>query len=326
MRRLSRAGFKKEFVHAAILPEWWDDTCAEQPNLLPDVEFRVARFLGIPLAAVRDRGADLDFPQYPKAQLRRVRDIDRDRLAPAIHAALRIGSAVVRSLRDPSPPPRKIPPIALTWRNQLRPQAGPVTLDQVLQDLWGRGVPVVPVDVLPSPSFQGISCIVEGRPVILLAHHDEPGRVAFHVAHEAGHIASNDCAPEQPVVDEKDEVVDDTDIEQKADRYATLALVGSEEVPKVDETANFKELARQAGKKERETGVDASLIIFAWAARTRDYTKATQAVQALYLAGGARRQLRQHFDQHVDLDAANESDRALLRCVYGDPERDETPL
>ena len=48
------------------------------------------------------------------------------------------------------------------------------------------------------------------------------------------------------------------------------------------------------------------------------------AVKALYRGSGARQQLRQLFDRHIDLEAATESDRALLRCVYGEPERDET--
>ena len=64
-------------------------------------------------------------------------------------------------------------------------------------------------------------------------------------------------------------------------------------------------------------------LIFAWAARTGDYAQASMAVNALYRGVGARRKLQQHFAQHVDFDAANESDRTLLRCVHEDPERDE---
>jgi hypothetical protein len=78
MRRLSHAGFKKEFVRPAILPDWWDDTCAEQPDLLPDIEICVARFLGISLAAVKDPGTALVATQYPNAQLRRVRDMESE--------------------------------------------------------------------------------------------------------------------------------------------------------------------------------------------------------------------------------------------------------
>ena len=100
-------------------------------------------------------------------------------------------------------------------------------------------------------------------------------------------------------------------------------MSGSDSVPLVD-GAQFRELASHAAKLERDTGADASVTVFAWAARTGDYAQASMAVRALYRGSGARRQLRQHFDHHVDLEAAPESDRALLRCVHGDPERNET--
>jgi len=326
MRRLSHAGFKNDFVRKAILPDWWDDTCADQSNLLPEIELRVARFLRASLESIKSPAIALTSPQYSNALLRHVRDIDRDRLAPAIHAALKIGEAVVRSLRDPALPSQEIPTDASAWREQLRPAEGPIRLHHVLHDLWARGVPVVPVEILPSPSFQAIVSIVENRPVILLGyHHDEPGRVAFHLAHEAGHIAACDCAPGQPVVDEADEVADDADIELRANRYAMRLLVGADHPPAIEESLDFKQLAKHSIEQERLTGTEASLIIFVWANRTRDYVKANMAAKALYRGSGARLLLRKHFDHHVDLDAASDSDRALLRCVYGDPDQSETP-
>lgn len=324
MRRLSRAGFKRRFVRLAILPDWWEEQCAEDPALLPDIEIRVARFLGLPLSAVREPGTKLAAPEYPGAQLRRVRDLARDRLAPALHSALRIGEAVVRNLRDPASTPVVLPCDGLVWREQIRADHRAVQLDDVLGDLWLRGIPVIPLDVLPAPSFQGLACVVEGRPVIMLGHrHDEPGRVAFLIGHEAGHIAAGDCRPDQPVVDEEDEILDDAEMERRADRYATRLLVGDDAVPSL-EGVDFKQLASRAAQLERDTGADASVVLFAWAARTGDYATATMAVKALYRASGARRQLRRYFDRHVDLESAAESDRVLLRCVHGDPERDET--
>lgn len=198
-----------------------------------------------------------------------------------------------------------------------------MTLDDILGDLWRRGIPVVPLDVLPTPSFQGLACIVEGHPVILLGHkHDEPGRVAFFVVHEAAHIARGDCRPDRPVIDEEDLIVDETAMEQAADRYATEVLVGEASVPQL-EGDHFKELAERAAELERETGADASIILFAWAAKTGDYAAATMAVKALYRGSGARQKLRAHFGRHVDLDSATEADHALLRCVHGNLEQDE---
>lgn len=320
MHRLSRTGFKTDFIRSAILPDWWDDACADDPGVLPDVEIRVARFLQLSIADVRDPSAELAMPTYGRAQLRRVRDIDRDRLGPAIHSALQIAGAVVRSLRSRDRPPEVMPADAFTWRRQLSPAGQAVKLDDLLGDLWGRGIPVVPVDVLPAPTFQGLACIVEGRPVILLGHKiDQPGRVAYVVAHEAGHVVAGDCASDQPVVDEEEEIADDSDMERNADLFATRVLVGRDNIPEID-SGDFRELAQRVVKLEREIGAEASTIIFAWARRTGEYATASMAVKALYRNSGARNRLRDHFDRHVDIDAATETDRSLLRCVYGDRE------
>lgn len=314
LQRLARAGFGKEFVQAALLPDWWDDTCADDPTLVQDLEFRVARFLGSSLAAVSDPSTPLAPLLYPAAQLRRVRDISRDRLSAAIHVAIQVASSTVRNLRD-APPSQALPADGLVWRQTIARPGPAVQLGDVLRDLWMRGIPVIPLDMLPTPSFQGMACIVEGRPAIVIGYkHDEPGRVAFLIAHEAAHIAAGDCAPGQPVVDEEDEISDGADMESRADNYATRVLIGSAEVPHVNTSTSrdFKDLARQAGKIERESGADASTLIFAWARKTGDYATATMAVKALYRNVGARRQLREHFAQHVNIADANETDRALL--------------
>jgi hypothetical protein len=314
LQRLSKAGFSKDFVYTAILPDWWDDSCAEDPSLVQDFEFRIARFLERPLSAISNSSTELSPPLYPRAQLRRVRNISRDRLAAAIHVAIQVASATVRNLREGGSI-SGLPPDGLTWREEISRSGASIQLADVLRDLWKRGIPVIAVDALPPPSFQGMACIVEGRPAIVIGYkHDEPGRVAFLVAHEAAHIAAGDCAPDQPVIDEEDEISDDTDMESRADNYATCVLVGNTAVPDVNTSVSrdFKDLARQASGIERNSGADASAIIFAWARNTGDYATATMAVKALYRNVGARRQLRELFAQNVNLADASETDRALL--------------
>ena len=320
MRRLSTAGFKRDFVTAALLPDWWEESYAEDTAVLPEVEIRVARFLGVPMSVVRDIEVPLPLPSYADAQLRRVRDISRDRLGPAIHAAIQVAKAVIRNLDHPLS--NGLPPDdALEWRQMLRSDGGsPVELMGILGGLWERGIPVIPMDALPAPSFQGMASIVEGRPVIVLGHkYDEPGRVAFLVAHEAGHLAAGDCSTGMPVVDEDEAVLDVSGIERIADQFAKRLLVGGGDysIPE-EEGIDAKVLAQTAVDLEYHTGADASSLIYAWAARTLDYMTASMAVKALYRSTGARRQIKRMFDKYIDSDSAAESDRDLLRCVYGE--------
>ena len=325
MRRLAAAGFKREIAREVVLPDWWDDSCATDPSLLPELELRVARFVDAPLTVVRDPRQPLAAPAYPGAQLRRVKDIDRDRLTPAIHMGLRVAEATLRSWRGDRPDVRLPPQDAETWRTSIPRSSAVVRLEDVLNDLWTRGIPVVHVEVMPAPSFQGMVCIIGDRPVVVLAHDfDEPARLAFVIAHEVAHVVFGDCAPGQPVVDEEDTIEDDRDTERRADLYSIRALAGPTRIPLL-EKADPKVLASQALAVEKEQGVDAALVIRRWGKETKEHALATRAVQALYRHTRGKRTIREIFDRHIDLDGASESDRALLRCLHGDPQRHASP-
>ena len=317
MRRLARAGFKRQFIRSALLPEWWDETSEQDPHLLTDFEIRVARFLEFPLTEIRDSNRSFAPPMLTNARLRRVREVDSKRLAPAIHTAEKIADATVRSLREP-PSNATVPPSdGITWRRSIVPNGGAVTLDHILIDLWSRGIPVVPLQTIPTPSFQAIVCVKGGRPVILIGQkNDEPGRVAFWLTHEVGHIVGGHCDSDHLVLDGEDWIFDDTDIEVQADHYAREVLVGAKEIPEIDGT-DFKAIAGELAQLEQSSGIDAGMIAAVWASRTGNYPMATMALKALYRASGARQRIRKYFNEHVDVAGATETDRYLLRCVYG---------
>jgi len=320
MRRLSSAGFKREIVRPALLPDWWEDSLSNDLSILPEVEFRVARFLNRPISEVRDPNVSLVVPLRAGTVLRRIRPMDIERLGPAIHTALAVAAAVARSLRNPGAEIRPPPADPLSWRASIDRPGAALSLDAMLGDLWARGVPVIPVDLLPTPNFQGLACVIDDRPIIIVGHqHEAPGRLAFVVGHEAGHIAAGDCAAGHLVVDQDEEVDDESDIERRADLYSTRLLVGSDRTPVITST-NFLELAKQAISFERTEGADATTTIFAWARTTRDYQTASMAVKAMYRDVGGRALLRNHVLANVDFDSATESDRSLLRLVVGDTE------
>ena len=198
----------------------------------------------------------------------------------------------MRNVKESVPAPAPPPSDGLAWRQEIQGFGGSVDLDAILKDLWTRGIPVVPTHLLPAPSFQGLAAVVEGRPVVVLGHrHDEPGRAAFRISHEAGHIAKGDCTPDAPVVDKDEEILSDDAMEKLADEYAIRVLVGKDTIPELGAGTvhNFRDLANRATTVEKETGVDAGAVIFSWARTTGDYATATMATKALYLSTGATR-------------------------------------
>ena len=317
LNRLSKSGFKRDFVRSAILPDWWDDSLQSDARLLPDIELRVARFLGLPLAEVRNPSHPLVVQAAHNTVLRKTQGTKVESLHPAIHTARRVAEAVLRNMQDK--PAGSIPPTPEDWRRELVSGTKPVTLEAMLYDLWGRGIPVIPLEHLPSPAFQGMACLLDGRPVIVIGQkHDIPSRVAFFVAHEAGHLAAGDCANGQTIVDESETGADSSEMEKRADRFASRVVLGGTDPAKLS-GADHRELALNAYTLQQQTGADAGALIFHWARRNGDdFTTAVMAAKALYQDKGARKAMARFVTSNVSTEDASETDRALLSLVTGD--------
>lgn len=317
-RKLAQLGFKAPFVREAILPDWWRPPCERDVSLLPEVEIRIARFLGVSIQSLWQRDP-IPVPQYARAQLRHVRTVERERLVPAIHAATKIAAAAIRCLRKPGA--AQLPPAdPHAWREALLGVSARADLPTLVEDLWTRGVPVLQIDVLPAPKFRGMACIVDGRPAILIGHHIQaPAKLAFDVAHEVGHLSHGDCDDDAPVVDETDDP-DSSPLETSADQYASNVLGGAGYIDRLA-AQTPEDLALSAYAVETEQGVDAGHLIMTWARTHGDYARATQALKALYRDSHGHRTLRKAAEKYLDIEAASESDRALLRCLATDMER-----
>ncbi|HEY5959901.1 MAG TPA: ImmA/IrrE family metallo-endopeptidase, partial [Polyangiaceae bacterium] len=158
--------------------------------------------------------------------------------------------------------------------------------------------------------------------VIVLGHKlDEPGRVAFVIAHEIAHIAYGDCQPNCPVIEASDDTADDADMETRADAFAHSLLLGVHSVPEIH-ADDYRGLAEEAIRCETTERIDAGAVIGAWAHKTGDFGLAQRALAALYRNVGAQQAMKRSFEAFVDIENATDSDRDLLRCVVGDPEDD----
>lgn len=325
MQRIDAAGIDSRFVSKAILPSWWTAECEADGELLPDVEFMVARFLDAPLALVRDPSVPLALPSHTSAQLKAGKGRARPELAAAIHATERVLAATIRSLRA-VPREEELLRDPREWRQLLTRDGAPPSLATVTADLWRLGIPVVPIEVLPAGKrFMALATKINGRGAIAIAHADDaPARLLFWLAHEAGHLANGDCDDGVAVVDAEEARDQGDEREVAADRFALLMLSGSAsglQLRKRGAVAMAAEAETLGGQQD----VDAGHLVLSSAENRRRagdkdaYAEANLALRELWLHQGGQAELRRQFDEHVDLLAANEDDRSLLRCVRLDP-------
>jgi len=294
--------------------------------VLPDFEVRVAKFLKETVERVRTPDQPLHAPIFANAQLRHSRRVERDELAAAMLVAQRVAEAAIRNLRTESAV-HDLPADPLRWRQELLARGRIPDLETVVADLWHRGIPVLHLEALPAPKFHGMALVLGNRPVIIVGHgQDGPAWLLFTIAHEAGHIARGHCVPDAPVVDATDET-DTSEMEQQADAYAFAGLSGGVE-PLAFDGIDARALAERADREEGEHRVDAGHLILRWAgqhATSEAFKTADRALKALWRkASGGKAILRRHFDANVDLERANDTDRALLSCAFLDPERNES--
>jgi hypothetical protein len=340
MSRLRDAGFSKDFVERAILPEWWSSDMGRDTSVLPELEICVARFCGLPLATIRDADIPLEINVAQGPRLRS----QSEGVGAAVHAALAVAKAVVRNLSSTCPAYRPLPRDAEAFRAEAMHDREAPTFKGIVEALWRHGVPVLHIDCLPSPKFRGMACRVGGRDVIVLSFAtDSRPKLMFDLAHEAGHLANGHVSDDEPVLLDSAEGLDSLaeepwepsesweqeglfpqerasrprgkKEEREADAYGR-SLIGKlpSTLADIPRKAHAAVIARLLRGLAREHQIDAPYVAHQWGLKTREFARANRAIQILQ-GGHARGVILDEVAKYVDLDGASETDARLLGCL-----------
>ena len=227
----------------SVLPSWWDDSYADDPLGLTELKVLLARRLSIDPATLFSENLDVEFlPVVRRYKGGRQDLMERLQSSTAIANALcRTALSFVHKQGDYS---RLKDPTALR-KEILGSGACHVGLEELLDLCWGLGIPVLHI-CLPQglKKFDALVISEEDRFAIALCRNEaSPAWLAFHLAHEIGHVACGHLSNEGMLVDENIEA-DIVAIEQEkeANDYATR-LLGSEDI--APPILNFKKRLSQ---------------------------------------------------------------------------------
>jgi len=322
---LKKQGFEPRYVRDAMLPDWWEDALFENPSNRLTAQMSAARYLGVRLQDIIDENAVKLHTGNLRLKRGRAETPSEvlGAVTAALHAARMTASLMQRHL--PFTGMRS----ALQVREQLLSDPGRSVpnLRNLLDYCWQHGIGVVHVTRMPrvpgAKKIEGLATFIGERPVIVLCSgRSSPAWLAFHLAHELGHIMREHVKQgDQPLVDIKLETtIDDAD-EAEANQYAFQVLTGKPKPAFSGKISSVPDLAAVAQKYGEVNNVDPGTVALIYGYSQNCIPMAQAALKILEVnLGGASQLLANAFRKHVELEDVPESiERSLSTTtqIYG---------
>jgi hypothetical protein len=316
--RLSTIGFDREFVRSVILPEWWEDSLAHVPANRALAEDVIARHLGISLADLSHPSAALALPSFSHVKFKRYKNRANKTVAPALVVAQR----AARILVDAVP---TLPEFNLCQRNPVTVRQAIlrhsryVTLASLTEFCWDHGIVVFHLAKTPKKSnlFDGLAMFCGDRPVLVLgSRRDSPAWLAFHLAHELGHVLKQHVTPGSPPLADSDLTSASTDHQEKeADRAACEILTGMPAPRLPDLKLTAPRLALTVAQEAPERGVDPGVLALIYGRSNDRWGVAQSALKYLSLDSGGRDTLNLSLTKRLNPEDLSESSERFLTVL-----------
>lgn len=316
--RLRKIGFDPNFLRQAVLPDWWEDTLASVPANRALAETAIARHLALDIADLRNAKTALTAPKPARARLKKNKSVDPAHVAPAMYVAQHAAELVARNvIRVPDFTGRRS---ASQVRQEILKSHAHCDLAPLLEYCWAAGVAVIHVKGLPerSKKIYGMALFCGARPVIVLASaKDSPPWLAFHLAHELGHILLGHVQEGMgPWVDGSIDAKGEDRNETEADEFACEVLTGQKRMsfkPTLGLTAGKVAAAvRTYGEKHR---ISAGVVTLFYGRSANRWGPAQLALKELSEDHGAHEQIDHALASKLAIDQMPESSARFLSVL-----------
>lgn len=318
--RLRQAGLKKTFVRQCLLPDWWDDSLAEVPANRKLIELTIAQVLGLKPADIRNPGKGLCIGPSTEFRLKHAKKgTSHEAVRVRVALAEKAAEAVQANAKD-------IPPYAgltsaLAVRESILRTSPYVNLTPLVAACWESGILVLHLDVgnrISGHTFHGVTFYPGNNPIIVLAYgSDSPPWLAFHLAHELGHVVCMHVGRgDRPLVDARIEVKQSKEKEEReANEFAIELLTGRKELSFKPARLAAPRLAAAASTYGREHGIDPGTCVLMYGRSANRWPAAQKALSLMGQAKGARHIIRLALLDHLCVREMAEPVERFLSCV-----------
>jgi hypothetical protein len=316
--RLSERGFDWRFIRSFILPEWWEDEMADHEADRALAEAYIARYLGFRAEELREPSRELTPPKLTEVRFKRYKNHVDQQVMTSAFLAQQIARTVVRNIEERLPCP-ELRQSAAAIRAAILRRHEYVDLNSLLDHAWRSGIPVLHLAHVPGKGkrFDGMAAFIGQRPVVILASgRNGPAWLAFHLAHELGHLLLGHVQPGGALLDETlaSESGPSTH-EKEADRFACEVLTGFAEPRIADLRAKGPRLAVVAAQIGPDQGIDPGVLALIYAKSNNRWPVAQNALKLLDLESGGPELVREHLHRHLNEADLSDSDRRFLSLL-----------
>lgn len=307
---------------SAAWPEWWSDAADASASAQAELRFSVARKLGLDPRSLLDEGV----PKFIWDDSAKYKNFsgDAQRERPAITS---FGISISRMLLKGVPVSKSIAGLsASALRSSILANQQFVRLQDLLGLLWAVGIPTIHLRVHPLAAKRmcAMAVSVGERQAILLAKDSQyPAAVAFHLAHEIGHIALGHIQTGSAIVDMADpeECGEETDEEElAADHYALELLTGDPDliVGKQGRGGSAQQLAQQALQRGPQHRIEPGTLALCYGHVTKEWATVQAAMPYIYTQAIPTWSVTNHIAaRQIEWDLLSDDSASFLRAVMG---------
>jgi len=317
MKRLENAGIKRDWLIERFLPNGFDqeDQRSDLVNQLINLVSKIYQW-----SPVEILGGD---PLFINAKLipeikfkKQAKSLTKEIQAYTFYAHY-VSLLVLQTISHIKI--KDLPKSPDEMRKEILDLYGPLNLENTLRYIWDHGIPVIPHS---DPGvFHGACWKVSDRKVIVLKQLTKfQGRWLFDLSHELGHVVRNLDALGSVIEDEEISPLNEEDIEEEANDFASEFLFSSRESDLAEAAAEraknkvelLRSVAIQIAAEERlPLDLFANYIAFRLSAIS-DINWWGTANNLQITEPSAIEIARKVFDEKTNLELLNEEDRDLI--------------
>lgn len=308
LSRLHALGISQRFARG-LLPDWWDDSIAQDSAGLLQAQMIIANSLNLDMSSVRDDGAKIQFRKAVR-KFKHTKGLEQESFRLSAEFATGLAKLAVQASSDKYVPPPSDP---VEIRESICSKDQQVDLKSLLAYCTGIGIPVLHVGNLPGKKMHALAVKQNGRSAIVLCRNEKSPYLLFHLAHELGHIANGHLGNDGTLIDATIKSDGDKD-ESQADKFAIKLLNGSD--VRYTSSGRFltgEALAKAAVELGKEKAIDPGHIVLNYAKSVNNFAVANTALR--YLPGNqvGAQVVNEHLAATLDKEKLSDDQYSLLQ-------------